>query len=90
VDLGLAVVDPNSLGALEPEVSPVTKKLRRAGEVGSIVGLSCDGQEGLKMNCLKRIIVEQQGGEGGSSNPVDQQEVESSALERGNCSDYEA
>jgi hypothetical protein len=89
-DLGLVVVAPNSLGVLELEASPVTKKLRRAGEVGSIVGLSCDGQEGMQMDCLKRIIVEQQGREGGSPIPVNQQEAESSVWERGNCSDYEA
>ena len=42
------------------------------------------------MDCLRQIIVDQQGIEGGSQIFVDQQEEESSNQERGNCSDYEA
>jgi hypothetical protein len=85
-DPGLVVLAPNSLG----EASPVMKNLRLTKEVGSIFGLSCDGQEGLKMNCLKQIIVDQQGIEGGSPTSVDEQDVENSVRERGNCSDYKA
>ena len=59
-------------------------------EVSSIIGLTCDGQEGIKLDCLRQIIVEQQGMEGGSHNSVDQHGEESSVQERGNCSDYEA
>jgi hypothetical protein len=84
-DSGLVVLAPNSLG----EASPITKILRRTEEVGSIVGLSCDGQEGLKINCLKQIIVDQQGIEGGNPTSVNQQEVENCVQERDNCSDYE-
>jgi hypothetical protein len=83
-DPGLVVLAPNSLG----EASPVMKNLRLTKEVGSIFGLSCDGQEGLKMNCLKQIIVDQQGIKGGSSTSVDEQDVGNSVQERGNCSDY--
>jgi hypothetical protein len=52
----------------EMEDHYVTRKLKLAEEVSNFAGLSCDGQEGLKVDCLKRIVVEKNetGGGGGS------------------------
>jgi hypothetical protein len=72
------------------EASPTSKKVKKTVEVGSVVGLTCEGQEGLKVDCFRRIIVENQGSEEGNVDDVYQQEEESGAQERGNCSDYEA
>jgi hypothetical protein len=54
----------NSRG-VDKEDSTTTRKLNRAVEVSNCAGLSCDGQEGRKMDCLKRIIVEKSGSRGG-------------------------
>lgn len=43
-DPGHVLLATNTLGDFEVEALPVTKNLRLTGEVGSIVGLSCDGQ----------------------------------------------
>jgi hypothetical protein len=53
---------------VELEDSPISKNLKLAVEVSNFAGLSCDGQEGLKVDCLKRIVVEKNvtGGGGGS------------------------
>jgi hypothetical protein len=56
--------------------------------VGSVVGITCDGQEGMKVNCFKRIIVGNQGERETAVDDAVQQETVRS--ERGNCSDYEA
>jgi hypothetical protein len=42
-----------SPGDSELEASPITKNLRLVVEVGSMVDLSCDGQEGMQVDCLK-------------------------------------
>jgi hypothetical protein len=76
------------LGNSEPDVLPCSLKLRLTEEVGSVIGLTCDGQEGLKVNCFKRIIAEKHGKDGGSFYAADQQE--SCVGERGNYSHYEA
>ena len=41
----------------EVEDPSITRNLKLVVEVSSICGLSCDGQEGLKVDCLKRIVV---------------------------------
>ena len=77
---------------VEMEDSPVSKNLKLAVEVSNVAGLSCDGQEGLKVDCLKRIVVEKKvtGRGGGSVSSNVQQEEDSNLREWGNCSDYEA
>jgi hypothetical protein len=52
----------------EMEDPSVTRNLKLAMEVSNIAGLSCDGQQGLKVDCLKQIVVEkiESGGGGGS------------------------
>jgi hypothetical protein len=35
--------------------SPIGGRLDLAEEVGGIIGLTCDGQEGLKRECFKRL-----------------------------------
>ena len=50
----------------EREDSPVSKILKMAVEVSNYAGLSCDGQEGLKEECLKQIVMEKYGAGGGS------------------------
>jgi hypothetical protein len=75
----------------EVEVSPtIMRNLKRAGEVGNIIGLTCGGQEGLKMDCLKQVVMENYGKGGGSFGSTVQQEGERLDRERGNCSGYEA
>ena len=74
----------------EREESPVSKNLKMAVEVSNITGLSCDGQEGLKVECLKRIVVEKLVTGGGKVNSNVQQEEDSNLREWGNCSDHEA
>ena len=66
-----------SLGDSELEVLPITKNLRFAVEVGSMVSLFCDGQEGMQVDCLKKIAVEKYGKGGDSLHFADQQEEES-------------
>ena len=75
---------------VEREDTPVSKKLKLAVEVSNYVGLSCDGQEGLKVECLKQIVVEKYVIGGGSVNSNVQQEEDSNLREWGNCSDHEA
>jgi hypothetical protein len=89
-DSGHASLAQIPMGDGEVEASPVSKILRNTVEVGSIIGLTSNGQEGRKLDCLRKIIVEQLGTEGCCHNSVDQHGEESSAQERGNCSDYEA
>jgi hypothetical protein len=76
----------------EMEDPSVTRNLKLAVEVSNIASLSCDGHEGLKVDCLKRIVVEKIGsGRGGGSGSSDvQQEEDNLVREWGNCSDYEA
>jgi hypothetical protein len=81
---GQGLVSLDSVGNVELVDSPVSEKMKTTVKVGSVVGLTCDGQEGLKVDCFKRIIVENQG-RGGSVDDASLQEEE-----RGNCSDYEA
>jgi hypothetical protein len=81
---GQGLVSFDSAGNFEMVDSPVSKKVKTTEEVGSVVGLTCDGQEGLKVDCFKRIIVGNQG-RGDSVDDTFLQEEE-----RGNCSDYEA
>jgi hypothetical protein len=52
------LLSSDTLGDVESEASPVTKNLRLAVEVGNIVCLSCDGLEGMQVDCLKQIVVE--------------------------------
>jgi hypothetical protein len=73
----------------ELEVSPIMKALSLVMEVSRVVGLSCDGQEGLQEDCFKRIIVEKHGKGGGSFHSTDRQEEDSPSWERVNCSVYE-
>ena len=63
-----------------------------AVEVSNFAGLSCDGQERLKVDCLKRIVVERNetGGGGSSGSSAVQQKKDGIVREWGNCSDYEA
>jgi hypothetical protein len=70
--------------------SPIGGRLDLAEEVGGIIGLTCDGQEGLKRECFKKIIVDNIGRGEGSLGAIAQQEAEKIRRERGNCSDYEA
>ena len=98
LELGLMGESP-SMMSLEREVGvmieeletpSIKKNLELAVDVGSIVGLSCDGQEGMQLDCLKRIIVDKHG-KGGDNICSDlQQEEDSFVREWGNCSDYEA
>jgi hypothetical protein len=81
---GQGLVSLNSVDNFELVDSPVSEKMKTTMEVGSVVGLTCDGQEGLKVDCFKRIIVENQGRGGSVDDAILQEE------ERGNCSDYEA
>jgi hypothetical protein len=87
---GQGLVLSGSVGTVELVVSPTSKKVNLTEVVGSVVGITCDGQEGMKVNCFKRIIVDNQGREGGSFADAVQQETVSCDQERGNCSDYEA
>ena len=89
-DSGHGLLSSDSQGDSELEASSVRKNLRLGVKVGSIVGLSCGGQEGIQMDCLKQIVVKKHGKGGGNLHVADQQEVESRVWERGNCSDYEA
>jgi hypothetical protein len=74
------------------EDSEVEKKLNMSMEVSTVTGLSCDGQEGLKKDCLRRIIVEKHEiGRGDCSVSSElQQEEDNLVRDGGNCSDYEA
>jgi hypothetical protein len=73
------------------EVSPmIMRNLKLAVEVGIIVNLSCGGQEGMQMDCLKQVVMENHGKEEGSFGVVVQQEGERLDRERGNCNDYVA
>jgi hypothetical protein len=74
------------------EDSEVERKLKLSMEVSTVTGLSCDGQEGLKEDCLRWIVVEKNEiGRGGCSVSSDfQQEEDSLVRDGGNCSDYEA
>ena len=74
----------------EMDASPIMRNLKLAVEVGNIVGLSCDGKEGMQVDCLKQIVIEKHGKREGSLHSAAQQEVESLVWERGNYSDYEA
>jgi hypothetical protein len=65
----------------EPEPSVVTRKLDRSMEVSVIAGLSCDGQVGRQIDCLKRIIVKKNGEGEDSIHPADQQTGDSSVRE---------
>jgi hypothetical protein len=89
---GLEENPVDSSRGVDKEDSTIIRKLNRAGEVSNCAGLSCDGQEGRKMDCLKRIIVEKSGsgGGGGSVNSNAQQVEESIIGEWGTSSDYEA
>jgi hypothetical protein len=80
------------LGCADKEESPITKRLNKAVEVSNCAGLSSDGQEGRKVECLKRLIVEKYGSgeEDGSASSNGQQEEESRFGDWGCCSDYEA
>jgi hypothetical protein len=85
-----------SLGELPPVLieeraaSPIVERMDLAEEVGDIIGLTCDGQEGLKRECYKQIIVDNMGRGEDSLGTTAQQEAENIRRERGNCSDYEA
>jgi hypothetical protein len=85
-----------SLGELPPVLieeraaSPIVERMDLAEEVGGIIGLTCDGQEGLKRECYKQIIVDNMGRGEDSLGTTAQQEAENIRRERGNCSDYEA
>jgi hypothetical protein len=74
----------------EMEVSPIRRDMKLAKEVGSIVGMTCDGKEEKQEDCLKLIVTEKYRNGGSSLGVIDQQEVDSIVQERGNCSDYEA
>jgi hypothetical protein len=51
----------------EMEVLPtIMRNLKLAVEVGNIVGLSCGGQEGMQMDCLKQVVMENHGKGGGN------------------------
>jgi hypothetical protein len=70
----------------------VKKNMTITLEVSTVAGLSCDGQEGKKEECLRRIVVEKHEmgrGEGSVSSEF-QQEEDSQSGDWGNCSDYEA
>jgi hypothetical protein len=76
----------------ELEDPSVKKNLTITLEVSTVAGLSCDGQEGKKEECLRRIVVEKHEmgrGEGSVSSEF-QQEEDSQSSDWGNCSDYEA
>jgi hypothetical protein len=87
--VGQGLVSSDAVGNSELVVSPTSEKMKTSVEVGNVIGLTCDGQEGMKVDCFKRIIMENQG-RGDSFDEVFQQEEESGAQEGGNCSDYEA
>ena len=72
--------------------SIVKRKQKLTMEVSTFAGLSCDGQERLKEDCLRRIVVEKNeiGGGGGSVSSGSQLEEDSIVRDWGNCSDYEA
>jgi hypothetical protein len=74
----------------ERAASPIVERMDLAEEVGDIIGLTCDGQEGLKRECYKQIIVDNMGRGEDSLGTTAQQEAENIRRERGNCSDYEA
>jgi hypothetical protein len=74
----------------EGEASPIVGRMVLAEEVGGIIGLTCDGQEGLKRECFKQIIIDNFGRGEDNLGTTDQQEAENNRRERGNCSDYEA
>jgi hypothetical protein len=76
----------------ELEDPSVKKNMTITLEVSTVAGLSCDGQEGKKEECLRRIVVEKHEmgrGEGSDSSEF-QQEEDSQSSDWGNCSDYEA
>jgi hypothetical protein len=70
----------------------VKKNMTITLEVSTVAGLSCDGQEGKKEECLRRIVVEKhEMGRGEASVSSEfQQEEDSQSGDWGNCSDYEA
>jgi hypothetical protein len=74
----------------EREASPIGERMDLAEEVGEIIGLTSDGQEGLKRECFRQIILNNNGRGEGSLGATAQQEAENIRRERGNCSDYEA
>jgi hypothetical protein len=79
---GQGLLSLSSLGNSGPDALPISVNLRLTEEVGSVVGLTCDGQEGMKVACFKRIIAEKHGKEGGSLHVADQQEEKSCVQER--------
>ena len=87
VSEGLSLTDDEVNEELES--SPVMQELLLVKEVSRLAGLSCDGQEGLQEECLKRILVEKYGQGGGSFHTTVQQEEERSSRERENSSDYD-
>jgi hypothetical protein len=74
------------------EDSEVEKRLKMSLEVSTVTGLSCDGQEGLKEDCLRRIVVEKYeiGGGDCSGSSEFQQEEDNLVRDGGYGSDYEA
>jgi hypothetical protein len=76
----------------ETEDPYVNNTMKLSLEVSSVAGLSCDGQEERKEECLRRIVIEKhEKGKGGGSVSSDfQQEEDSQGSDWGNCSDYEA
>jgi hypothetical protein len=88
----LVIILKRKAGVLieEREASPIVGRMDLAEEVGDIIGLTYDGQEGLKRECFKQIILDNIGRGEDSLGATAQQEVENIRRERGNCSDYEA
>jgi hypothetical protein len=94
-ELALEVVARDAGSGLvndELEDPSVKKNMKRTLEVSTVAGLSCDGQEGKKEECLRQIVIEKHEmgrGEGSVSSEF-QQEEDSQGSDWGNCSDYEA
>jgi hypothetical protein len=88
----LVIILKRKAGVLieEREASPIVGRMDLAEEVGDIIGLTYDGQEGLKRECFKQIILDYIGRGEDSLGATAQQEVENIRWERGNCSDYDA
>jgi hypothetical protein len=75
----------------ELEDPSVKKNMTITPEVSTVAGLSCDGQEGKKEECLRIVVEKHEMGRGeGSDSSEFQQEEDSQSSDWGNCSDYEA
>jgi hypothetical protein len=88
----VGIDDGAGLVSDETEDPYVNNKMKLTLEVSSVAGLSCDGQEERKEECLRRIVIEKhEKGKGGGSVSSDfQQEEDNQGSDWGNCSDYEA